>query len=936
MRWMSAAAEFPRSTKAEVFARLAEGLAAGVTVVTPNQRLALALKREFDDAQAERGLAGWESADILPLTALVERAYEDALYSEHAGALPVLLAPAQEQALWENIIRGSEAGAALLAVPETARLACEAWQLAHAWQLLPRLRDFPLNEDGKAFYEWAQRYGRDTGREELTDGARLADLVAGWWPRAEIQKPQCLIGYGFDIVTPQQAELFARLKATGCDIAFAQPPARNGSAQRVACTDSREEIKRAATWARARLEAGGGARIAVVVPELAKHRAAIIRIFSATMAPDYALPGAAQRVPPFNISLGAALTSYPLVNAAFLVLELAGREIDFERASRLIRSPFIAGADTELACRARLDAQLRKRAEPVVMLDRLLTLIAHDGASCPILAQRLSALAEFRKARLFGAQSPSALAHAISGALGIAGFPGERGLDSAEYQTLKKWHEVVAGFAALDRVVPRTGYGEAVSRLRRIAADTLFQPESPDVPIQILGVLEAAGMEFDQLWVMGLADAAWPPSPRPNPFLPIELQRAAKISQASAAESLEFARRRTGEWFTGADEVVLSYPQREDDRGFKPSPLIFDVPESTPSLPVYANYRDVVHLARALESGTDSQAPPLDRMAALGGGTVVIRDHAACPFRAFARHRLGAESLQMPHTGLDAMERGTLVHRVLAQAWAQLKTRSALGAISVAGLEALLMRAAEEAITRIRRDRPTTLSGRFAEIEKRRLVRLARAWLEYEKTRDGFTVIATEDKRHIEIGGVGFNARLDRVDELASGERIVIDYKTGAPSPGVMLGERPDEPQLPLYLICAEPAAAAVAFAQVKAGEMKFAALARDANLLPGVKAFAESYYRGRHGSWQQIVDAWRADLTRIAAGFAGGEAQVDPKQYPNTCRYCDVKPFCRIHERLESSLPLDGGGSEGEGAAKRGKGISLSPRGRGARGEGV
>jgi probable DNA repair protein len=518
----------------------------------------------------------------------------------------------------------------------------------------------------------------------------------------------------------------------------------------------------------------------------------------------------------------------------------------------------------------------------------------------------LSALAEFRKARLFGAQPPSRSAQAISEALTLVGFPGERGLDSAEYQTLKKWHEVVAGFGALDRVVARTGYAEAVSRLRRLAADTLFQPETPDVPVQILGVLEAAGMEFDHLWVMGLSDAAWPPSPRPNPFLPLELQRAAKIPQASAAESLEFARRLTGEWFTCADEVVLSYPQREDDRGFKPSPLIVDVPEATLSLPDYANYRDVVHFARALESRTDSQAPLLDTMAALDGGTAVIRDHAACPFRAFALHRLGAESLQTPHTGLDALERGTLVHRVLAQVWTQLKTRSALDTINAADLEALLSQAAEEAVARIRHDRPTTLAGRFAEIEKQRLTRLARAWLEYEKARGGFTVVATEDKRHIEIGGLELNARLDRVDELASGERIVIDYKTSAPPAGAMLGERLDEPQLPLYLVATEPAAAAVAFAQVKAGDMKFVALARDGNLLPGVKAYSESYYRDRHGSWQEVIDAWRADLTRIAAGFAGGDARVDPKRYPQTCRYCDMKPLCRIHERLEYALEED------------------------------
>ena len=110
-------------TRREVFARLAEGSAAGLTVVTPNRRLALALKRAFDELQAARGLAAWDAADILPITAFVERAYEDAVYSELAPELPVLATPVQEQALWENVIRDSGAGESLLAVPEAARLA---------------------------------------------------------------------------------------------------------------------------------------------------------------------------------------------------------------------------------------------------------------------------------------------------------------------------------------------------------------------------------------------------------------------------------------------------------------------------------------------------------------------------------------------------------------------------------------------------------------------------------------------------------------------------------------------------------------------------------------------------------------------------------------------------------------------------------------------
>ncbi|HTD91938.1 MAG TPA: hypothetical protein VK663_14830, partial [Burkholderiales bacterium] len=63
-------------------------------------------------------------------------------------------------------------------------------------------------------------------------------------------------------------------------------------------------------------------------------------------------------------------------------------------------------------------------------------------------------------------------------------------------------------------------------------------------------------------------------------------------------------------------------------------------------------------------------------------------------------------------------------------------------------------------------------------------------------------------------------------------------------------------------------------------------------------------------------VTAWRADLARLAAGFVAGDAAVDPKNYPQTCRYCDVQPFCRIHERLENTLAGDSKPAKGWDAA--------------------
>ncbi len=902
--------QFPQVFLPDVFKRLAVGLSASTTVVTPNRRLALALKNQFDHFQATQRLSVWDSADILPFSAFVERVYEDALYSAPKTRLPALLTATQVRTLWESIISGSDEGKFLLAIPQTAKFAYEAWQLVHAWQLSQGLKDFPQNEDSKVFQEWANRFKRITKREQQIDGARLCDLIAESYENLQIKKPKRLICYGFDILTPQQIGFLEKLVTTGCEVLSAQPTwqcqSRNISRQRVVCVDNQDEINRAAVWARARIEVEQTARIGVVVPSLVKDRNTILRNFSAVMEPNVesALPGAMCRTAPFNVSLGVALTSYPMINAIFQALGLAGSTIEFERASLLLRSPFLGGGETEMDKRALLDAQIRKRAEPIITLERLLTLVKREKGevSCTRLLEQLSALAEFRQINLHGLKKPSAWAKIFSALLQVIGFPGERTLDSTEYQTLKKWHEVVADFATLDHVISVIGYDEAISRLRRVAAETLFQPETPDVPIQILGVLEAAGMEFDHLWVMGLSDEEWPLHPRPNPFLPVGLQHAAKLPMCSANASLAFSQRLTNGWLSCASEVVCSHPSWRGDHKLKPSSLIQHISETSLDLPNYISHRDLIQHVNGLECYTDDEGPALSereaRQGGLGGGTAVIKDYAACPFRALARHRLNAESLKAPHTGLNAMERGTLLHDVLAQIWRHLGNKAALDHANVDELERLLKRVAGSAIAHIRQDRPEILSGRFSEIEQRRLISLAREWLEEEKKRDYFAIVATEDKRSIRIGGLTLTTRLDRIDELHDGQRIIIDYKTQKLSINTMLGERPDEPQLPLYLITAEPNAIAVAFAYVNARSMGFIGMARDEDLLPGMKALSESQQHQQYESWTVLVDSWRNSLEALAKGFFSGNARVDPKQYPITCRYCDIQPFCRIYEK--------------------------------------
>ena len=872
---MAEGADFPGIGKPELFAGLAGGRSAGITVVTPNRRLAHELAREFSEAQQQRGLAAWQTADILPFDALVERLYEYALYSDAAERLPLLLAPVQSWELWQSAIRASDWGGLLLSLASTAEDCSRAWKLVHEWGIAEALGKLPGNEDAMAFAGWAAAYARRCEKDRGTDAARLPDVVAGLLGESLPGKPSTLVAFGYDVLPPQTHRFLDACRSQGIEVLNCSAQPRAARAVRLVYPSAREELEAAAHWARAKVE-GGARRIGVVVPELGARRKEVARVFARVMEPGFNDPRIVRRTPPYNISLGAPLTDHALVHAALAMLELASEEVDFDHASKLLRSPFLGAAETEFAARARLDAALRRKAPAKVTLGKLVALTG--GA--PALRVHLEAVFALAKP-LEGERSPNEWGRYFSDVLAAAGFPGERGLDSDEFQTLAKWNDSLAAFARLERVAGRMSVSRALSRLRHICAQTLFQPETPDAPIQVLGVLESAGLEFDALWISGLTDETWPLPARLNPFVPPALQHRAGIPEASPVAALAQGVRITAGWLGAANEIVVSHPSMDADRVLIGSPLIADIPEGVLEYPGGETWRDRIHAAGRLESIADGQALPLPTHSPQGG-TRILADQSACPFRAFARHRLGAEALEEPVAGPDARTRGQLLHSMMRALWTELKGSDGLrGDCGPA-----ITRAAQVAVTEARLDEP------FAALERTRLAKLAREWLDVERARPPFEVVAAEQKRTLEIAGLHISGRIDRLDRLAMGGHALIDYKAGKPSPNEWMGARPDDPQLPLYALAAGEDIAAVAFAKLRTGEMKYMGFSDGTDRIPGVKAAKD---------WDALLSGWKRDVEVLGAGFAGGDARVDPKKGLQTCRYCDLQPLCRVYERIDA-----------------------------------
>ena len=141
---------------------------------------------------------------------------------------------------------------------------------------------------------------------------------------------------------------------------------------------------------------------------------------------------------------------------------------------------------------------------------------------------------------------------------------------------------------------------------------------------------------------------------------------------------------------------------------------------------------------------------------------------------------------------------------------------------------------------------------------------------------------------------------IDRVDQLPDGRKAVIDYKTGKVSAAQWFGERPEEPQLPLYSMVEGDGVCvcAVLFAQVKADEMKYSGVVEEAGLVPSLPPGRKGPLQEATDNWPQVLHDWELSINRLAADFRDGKADVDPKE-EKTCEtsYCKLAGLCRIDE---------------------------------------
>ncbi len=847
-----------------------------MTVLTSSVRLARHLRWRVGIDRKQAGPAAWQTPDIIELPKWLKRCWEQSLVTNGAAGQRVLLNSGQFRHVARGIIDELAGNHPLGGGVE--RLVCEARAITGHWQIgVHDLRRVAASPDTEFFATWAERFVATCRERNWVDEAGLTELVLPELGQGLMPGGSRIVLAGFQYPTALEARLFARLDELGLLAGSIEPPRAESTKRiRIECDDPASELRAAAQWARARVEAKSDHLIGIVVPGLARVAATYRRSFLDAFDPRWREREGTRY--PISVVDATKLADTELGRTALLLLRVPGGKLDYREVGRLLRSPYVGGWDGEAAERARFDLRLREDCLQQVDLRTLRK--RHCTSEEPGPKSFLDIIEALLRPmeQMSGRHDPGSWVEFYKTLLQSAQFCRGRALSQHDKDNLEAWGRSIERFASLGEVTGRINYRRALNLLSDTASQHTLNLNERDDGVHILAPGEATGLRFDGLWLGGMTSAAWPGEPGPSPLIPLSLQRARAIPEAVPKLYRQRALSGLRALFIAAPECVASCPSHDGEEALVSSPQIsgFDVatladigielPEKT--------YRESFLYDGGL-SQVEDPPPLVGHAEKIRGGSRLLNLQSVCPARAFFELRLGAAEMVKPPFALDAATRGKIAHDAAEYFYAAFLNHGGPLVASQTALEEKAGAAIERALAR-HLPPMHPLIDTLRNTERVRLERLLRNLVERDRKRGAVNLVELEDRHQIEVGGLELTVQFDRVDASGEGARLVIDYKTGSKfGAAKWIGERPLEMQLPLY--AAYGNCDGIALYWLHARELSITGMGTDDwGINAGTGHGRKSFKVLDADEWQQQLMAWRASCEQLITEFRAGDCRID------------------------------------------------------------
>ena len=862
-------------------------------VLVANQRLVKTLSERYARFRRAQGDSVWETPALTTFEHWLAEQGRQMVYGGvfDVAALPdVVLDDDEAVRLWQDIIDQAERDHPLLSTADLAKQAHEAHGVLLEYQDQQAVA--PVSEEFQHFLRWqSAMLDALKQRQWCTSAQWQATLLQAL---RQQRLPTHLVLAGFDQLRPWLRQVLEQIEQHGGRIDTLQENTATATLARVSPTDAADEHRVIAGWAKSTLQQQPNAKLAIVATDLAARKTALVRALREALEPEHLLQFDDRPSPLINISLGAALADYPIVADALRLLTALSQETIITRQwSALMLSPYI-GFGNEADQRAAFDAWWREQGLSELRRASFLRLLASDAPTacrCPQTAEHWQQAFEQCQSLRHKRLPLRDWAEPLKQLLQLFLWPGSRPLASVEYQCREAFFKALQNLQLARWPEQPVGFSTAVQELRKRVQTQVFQAQQPGTAkIHVMGLLEAAGVEADAIWLLDARDDRLPAPLRPNPLLPFAWQQRVQAPRASHQREQFFVEQTLQRLSHAARIVIASCPQHEGDAELRMSPYLQHWPEQ-PAETLFSAATQAIEAA-TLETLSDEPVPPVDLQLLSRKDNSLLSAQALNPQLAFVQFRLHGRRVENLAEQLLPNERGQLVHIALSLLWQSLQTSSELHTLDDAEWQRRIAAVCHQALEQRARFRQQDWPPHWQRLEHQALCALVHEWIALEKQRsNGFRLIANETPVTVKLSDLELQLRVDRIDQLDDGRLSIIDYKTGRSwRPPDWLDERPTDVQLMLYALAREEPIAALVAARVRANECRFIGLQDDSGL-PAIRRdpLLDDY------DFADLRTHWQQTLSALAEEFLQGEARniaYDEK----ACAAHPLAPFLRLH----------------------------------------
>ncbi|SFV66919.1 RecB family exonuclease [hydrothermal vent metagenome] len=784
------------------------------TIVVANNRQVIALKKTYQKQSQNN------SYQIPKIT--IWQDFLTNLYHQLESP-PFLISNTMQFALWLEIIKDES----------LTKKALEDYKL---------IADYNLKINSKLvdkkFYNWFNQYQQKLQKENWLDNNKLANFLLDY----NFEKTD-LFFYGFNHWTTQQQQILAKIEHQELKHTPINPTINTYTFPSID-----DELLACAIWAKNNNDKS----IAIVVNDLKEIKHKIILTFDEVFKCNQQFLESYEK--PYNISLGNPLSeeiiSKNLLSLFDFAISFAKDNIQPKLLQNILLSPLIKQYSTEQELRA--TASNHKSFSKLILTKKEVLEITKDCHIINNILQNLPTLNDWQTTNNYQQWQQF-----FNNIINLFEFSTETYITNNNELALNKIQTVFKQLNSLQPLKHQLNANEFLALFKQLLEQTIFQTKSPKTNIHILGLLEAQGLNFDKVWFINFHQKSLPAKVKKPHFIYYSFAKTQSIPNITHQSCYKNAEILLKDLQQLSSDIRFSY-SKQNNESLQQKCLMINWEHN--------NFiqEENKKPQKEFTEITDNIAPKIDNKK-IKQGVKILSEQAQCQFKAFSNRLRISETIE-EEIGFSNLEKGNIMHKVLEKILPEKTTKETLQTLTRDDIK----NAIRNEINYYQKKQT------IKNIETKRLLHILQKFIDLELKRDAWIIEKVEDKQSVNIKGLEFDIRLDRMDKVDE-KTIIFDYKSSAnKSANLLLNTPLKEPQLPIYAI--NKNVQSIAFICLTTLEIKYIGLG---DLVP--------FNKGK----PKAMKDWQEELSQTSIDFQNGLASVLPTK--DICKYCNLKSLCRI-----------------------------------------